>query len=158
MFGFLKGKKSEIVSPLSGDVLPITECADEVFSSKALGNGLVIMPTGNDVFAPIDGTVVQVAETVHAVCLEGEDGLELLIHLGIDTVSLGGEGFECFVKTGDKVKKGDKIATMDREFIKSKGLKLDSPVILLNEDQLSDVGFNTGTATGGETVIVSYKK
>lgn len=157
MFGFLKGKKSEIVSPLSGEVLPITECADPVFSSKALGNGVVVIPTSNDVYAPIDGKIVQVADTVHAVCIEGEDGIELLIHLGIDTVNLNGEGFTCLVKLGDTVKKGDKIATMDIDFIKGKGYKLDSPVILLNEDKLKDVEFNTGTSVGGQTVVVSYK-
>lgn len=161
MFQFFKrkkGKKLVITAPMTGEALPITECCDEVFSSKALGNGMVIRPTKGDVVAPITGEIVQVADTVHAICIVGEDGLELLIHLGIDTVNLKGEGFTCFVKLGDKVKQGEKLATMDLALIQEKGYALDSPCVLLNEDQFDQFSFIPGEVTAGETTMISYEK
>lgn len=159
MFDFLKKKKPEIAAPISGKVLKMEACSDPVFSSKALGDGVVIMPTSGEVYSPVDGSVALVADTIHAISIVGEDDLELLIHLGIDTVNLKGEGFKCNVKVGDKVKKGDLIAVMDIDFIKKQGYKLDTPCILLNQDTLTDVEFITGgEAIGGQTTVMSYKK
>lgn len=109
-------------SPMKGKVLPVTESADEMFASKMLGDGIAVDPVDGTVYAPCDGTVSLLFPTKHAVGIKSADGVELLIHVGINTVQLDGEGFEAFVAQGDTVKKGDKLLKADLDFIRKKEL------------------------------------
>ncbi|MFR9189673.1 MAG: PTS glucose transporter subunit IIA [Anaerotruncus massiliensis (ex Togo et al. 2019)] len=122
MLNFLKGKQLEIAAPLTGKVIPVTEVPDPVFAEKVLGDGIAVDPTEGTVYSPVDGTIFQIAHTFHAMGIESDDGLEILVHLGIDTVKLEGKGFQSFVEVGQKVKKGDKIMEMDISFIREQGL------------------------------------
>lgn len=124
-------------SPVKGIAAPIEETPDEAFAGKMMGDGIMIMPEDNTVFAPCDGEVLFVFPSKHAVGIKTTDGFEILIHIGINTVELNGEGFEAFVETGDKVKKGDKLISFDMEYIKDKVPSMATPFIFtaLNENQ-----------------------
>ena len=103
-----KSKKLLILSPLTGKVMPLEDVPDPVFSQKIIGDGVAVFPSEGRIVSPVDGQVVSVADTGHAYGLKTEDGLEILIHVGLETVSLKGECFNVYVKPGDKVKAGDK--------------------------------------------------
>lgn len=158
MFNFLKSGNSEITAPQTGVCVALTEVPDDVFAEKVLGDGIAIKPIADSVFSPVNGTIIQVAHTFHALGIEGDDGVEILVHLGINTVELKGEGFKCYVKVGDKVKKGDKLMDMDRAFIESKGYNTISPCIITNMDSISKLEINTGAVKAKESAVISYKK
>ena len=124
-------------SPVKGIAAPIEETPDEAFAGKMMGDGIMIMPEESTVFAPCDGEVLFVFPSKHAVGIKTTDGFEILIHIGINTVELNGEGFEAFVASGDKVKKGDKLISFDIEYIKDKVPSMATPFIFtaLNENQ-----------------------
>ena len=129
---FKKSKQEEskgIVSPTNGELLEITKVPDEVFSTKMMGDGFAIKSTDGIIVSPVDGKVGVIFETKHAVIIESKEGKEVLIHLGIDTVNLKGEGFEVFVNVGDEVKAGDKLVKMDLPFIEANAKSSISPVI-----------------------------
>ena len=115
-------KDITFTSPMKGKILPVTESADEMFASKMLGDGIAVDPVDGTVYAPCDGTVSLLFPTKHAVGIKSADGVELLIHVGINTVQLDGEGFEAFVAQGDTVKKGDKLLKADLDLIREKSL------------------------------------
>lgn len=119
-----------LTSPVRGVVKPISESADPVFSSKAMGDGIAVDPVEGAVYAPCDGVVSLVFPTKHAIGIRAANGMELLIHAGIDTVKLNGEGFEAFVKEGDEVKQGQKLLTFDMEFITSHGAGVQTMMML----------------------------
>jgi PTS system beta-glucosides-specific IIC component len=128
-----------VYAPIKGEVKPLSEAPDEVFSGEVLGKGVVIIPEEGKVFAPCDGEVTNLMDTHHAVGLESADGVEILIHVGMDTVKLEGKGFTPHVKEGDKVKKGDLLLEMDLAFIQSQGLPTTTPVVISNTDDYADV-------------------
>ncbi len=156
MFG--RKKKAVIVSPVTGKAVDITQIKDPVFNEKVLGDGVALIPSEDDFYAPCDGKIVQVAHTYHAICIESTDGAELLLHLGMDTVKLDGEGFECHVKVGQMVSKGEKLVTMNRKLVEEKGYSCDSPCIITNMDAIKNLECATGDVVHGETVILSYQK
>ncbi|GKH47234.1 MULTISPECIES: PTS sugar transporter subunit IIA [Anaerotruncus] len=158
MLNFLKGKQLEIAAPLTGKVIPVTEVPDPVFAEKVLGDGIAVDPTEGTVYSPVDGTIFQIAHTFHAMGIESDDGLEILVHLGIDTVKLEGKGFQSFVEVGQKVKKGDKIMEMDIGFIREQGLSPMSPCIITNLDAIKSMTACPGPAEGGRTAAITYKK
>ena len=124
-------------SPLNGTATPIEETPDEAFAGKMMGDGIMIMPEDKTVFAPCDGEILFVFPSKHAVGIKTNDGFEILIHIGINTVELNGEGFETFVNAGNKVKKGDKLISFDIEYIKNKVPSMATPFIFtsLSENQ-----------------------
>ncbi len=134
MFKFFKSKKSPLLLyvPVKGRLMDISEVPDKVFSGCMLGNGIGIEPAEGLVSAPCDGEIVLVPQTLHAVALRSDEGVEILIHVGLDTVELGGQGFAAHVQPGDKVKRGDKLLTFDMEYIRSKGKPLTTPVVITN--------------------------
>lgn len=134
-----ESKMVSIASPLDGQMIELKDVDDEVFASGVTGKGAAIIPENNVVCAPADGTVSAVFPSKHAIGITTTDGLELLIHIGLNTVMLNGEGFTTFVEQGDKVSKGQKILEFDKEFIESKGFSLQSPVVIANVDQFKDV-------------------
>lgn len=131
--------RGEIASPVAGSVVPLEKVPDPAFSGKALGDGAAIEPTEGKVTAPFDGTVVSMFDTLHAIGLESTDGLEVLIHVGIDTVSLGGKGFKAYVKEGDSIKKGDLLLEFDIDYIKKQGLQTITPVLITDMDSVASI-------------------
>lgn len=131
--------EKDVYSPLKGKMILLDEVEDEVFSSGALGQGVAVIPEASEVYAPVDGEVVLVADTKHAVAFTSDDGVEVMIHMGLDTVKLEGEHFDIKVKPGDKVKRGDLIAVVDFEKIKEAGYPVVTPVLILNSDSFAEV-------------------
>jgi glucose-specific phosphotransferase system IIBC component len=121
-----------IAAPLSGEVLPLSEVPDQVFSQKMMGDGFAIMPTEGTVVSPVDGKIVNVFPTKHAIGIESANGREILIHFGIDTVKLNGEGFEALVAQGDEVKKGQELLKVDLEYVKNNAPSIITPIIFTN--------------------------
>lgn len=130
-----------IMNPIKGNVIPLEEVEDEVFSSGALGKGLAIVPVEGKVLAPFDGTVVSVFPTLHAICLESNNGVELLIHVGIDTVSLKGAPFKSYIEKGQKVTSGQLMIEFDIRAISAAGLSLHTPVIITNLEETSELEY-----------------
>jgi glucose-specific phosphotransferase system IIA component len=133
VFGFGK-KKITVAAPVTGSLIDITDVKDEVFSSKMMGDGFAVEPDGDTVVAPCDGKIVLLAKTLHAVALE-QDGVQLLIHIGLDTVELDGKGFTAFIKDGDTVKKGDALIQFDREYLTAQQKPLTTMVVITNMDE-----------------------
>ncbi len=134
----------ELKAPFKGKTLPITIISDEVFSQKMLGEGIAIVPDTDvsAVFSPCDGVVTSVTDSKHAIGIKTENGAEILIHIGLDTVNLGGEHFELNVKKGSKVKTGDKLVSVDFESVRKKGYNVITPVVITNSDKYNDFSFN----------------
>lgn len=152
-----KANTFKLVAPVTGKSLPLSETPDPVFAQKMAGDGLAMEPTGDVVVAPADGELTLVFNTKHAFAITLENGVELLVHIGIETVSLNGEGFEQLVEQGTKVKAGDPIIKIDREFIKSKGLPLTTPVLITNPDILKSISPVENVETvAGETTVLEY--
>ncbi|MGM9903890.1 MAG: beta-glucoside-specific PTS transporter subunit IIABC [Enterococcus sp.] len=126
-------------SPLTGKVLPLSEVPDPVFSSGAMGKGIAIDPDKGELIAPADGEITTIFPTGHAVGLTTTEGVEILMHIGMDTVELEGAGFETFVKQGDHVKAGDVLVTFDIDQIKTAGYSVITPIVVTNTDQFADV-------------------
>jgi glucose PTS system EIICBA or EIICB component len=127
-----KEETEAIAAPLSGEVLPLSEVPDQVFSQKMMGDGFAIMPTEGTVVSPVDGKIVNVFPTKHAIGIEATNGREILIHFGIDTVKLNGEGFEALVTQGDEVKKGQELLKVDLEHVKNNAPSIITPIIFTN--------------------------
>lgn len=127
-------KQMDIGSPVKGKVLKLESIKDDAFASGVLGKGAAVLPEEGNVFAPANGVVSTLFPTLHALGMETEEGAEILIHIGLDTVQLNGEGFEAMVKEGDRVQKGQLLIKFDKDFIEEKGFCLETPVIVTNSD------------------------
>lgn len=132
-------RKIEIASPIKGRVVKMEDMKDDAFASGVLGKGAAVLPEEGKVFAPADGIVSTLFPTLHAIGMETDEGAELLIHVGLDTVQLDGEGFEAMIQQGDRVKKGQLLVTFDQAFIESKGYCMETPVLVTNADDFLDV-------------------
>ena len=156
--GFFKklfGKPVDsLYAPLSGKAVPITEVPDPTFAEGMLGNGIAIEPSDGKVFAPCDATVDMMFSTGHAVSLVADCGAEILIHVGLETVSLEGKPFTIHVANGDKVKKGQLLLEADLEAIKAAGLPTITPVVICNTDNYPTFNTFVGkNVTNGDVVI-----
>lgn len=129
MFGFFRKESNEIVSPIKGKCIPIEEVKDQVFASKMMGDGFAIIPSGNRVVSPIDGEIVLIPASKHAIGLKTKSGIEILIHIGLETVNLNGRGFKVFKSKGDKVKAGEALIEFDSMFMKEKDIDMTTMVI-----------------------------
>uniref|UniRef100_UPI00403F3261 beta-glucoside-specific PTS transporter subunit IIABC n=1 Tax=Candidatus Enterococcus willemsii TaxID=1857215 RepID=UPI00403F3261 len=148
--------KQEAFAPISGKVLPLSEAKDAAFAEGIMGKGIVIEPTVGEVVAPFDGTVLTIFPTKHAIGLVSDDGLEVLIHIGIDTVQLEGKHFESFVESNAKVKKGDKLVNFDIAAIEAEGYSTQVPIIVTNTQDYADViGTTQPTVQSGEVLITA---
>lgn len=149
-----KAMKEAVLSPVKGRVLPLSQASDQAFAQGALGKGVLIEPTEGIVRAPFDGTVMTLFPTKHAIGLISDQGMELLIHIGMDTVQLDGNGFDAKVAQGDKIKKGQVLLTFDIEAIKEAGYSIETPVIVTNTgDYLDIVEIQDGDVTSNDTLI-----
>ncbi|TRM11776.1 PTS glucose transporter subunit IIA [Lentibacillus cibarius] len=158
---FKKGNsETKIYAPLNGKIIALEEVPDPVFSQKMMGDGIAIKPSDGKVCAPVDGEVVQVPDTLHAVGIRAEDGSEILIHIGLETVSLNGQGFTAEVKMGDKVSTGDALLTFDLDYIRDNAENDITPVVVTNNQQTGKQYTMTDEteAKTGETVIITASK
>ncbi|MCU5745521.1 PTS glucose transporter subunit IIA [Staphylococcus sp. SQ8-PEA] len=148
-------KSTKVYAPITGEFVNIEDIPDPVFAQKMMGEGFGIKPTEGHVVSPIDGRVDNVFPTQHALGLKADNGLEILIHIGLDTVQLDGEGFEIHVENGQSVSVGDPILTFDLEYITKHAKSIISPVIITNSDQATSLSINEPNAViKGETKII----
>ncbi|WP_273126027.1 PTS sugar transporter subunit IIA [Metabacillus sp. HB246100] len=155
-----KEKKTEetLYSPLTGEILKLEDVPDPVFSQKLMGEGFAIEPTDGSVVSPINGQVIQVFHTKHAIGLRSETGVEILIHIGLETVSLDGDGFEVHVKEGQKVKVGDLLISAHLSLINEKAESIITPIVMTNSDVIEEVSeMITGSATKGTTKVCTVR-
>lgn len=147
-----------LVSPITGDIVALEQVPDEAFASKAVGDGVAVKPTDKTVVAPAAGTVVKIFNTNHAFCLETENGAEIVVHMGIDTVALEGKGFKRLVEEGAEVKAGQPILEMDLDFLNANARSMISPVVCSNSDDYSAlVILATGKVIAGQTPLYEIK-
>ena len=147
----------EVLAPVNGTIHDLSKVNDEVFSQKLMGEGFAAQTEDGDIYSPVSGEVGMIFPTKHAIIVATDDGLEVLIHMGIDTVKLEGEGFELFCSVGDKVKAGDKLAHMDLEFIKSKGYETITPVIFTNLEAGKTIEVSEGKSVKAEAGRVGIR-
>ena len=135
-----------IVCPTNGEILDLSEVPDEVFSQKMMGDGFAVKSNDGIFVSPVSGTVEMIFDTKHAIGLRSDDNVEILVHMGIDTVNLNGKGFDVFVKVGDRVKAGDRLAKMDVEYVKGNAKSDITPVIFTSLENGKSVKILTGQA------------
>ena len=152
-------ESAEVVSPLAGQVKPLSQATDPVFSSGVMGQGVVIEPSQGELVSPVNGTVTVLFPTKHAVGIVSEEGVEMLMHIGMDTVSLDGKGFEAHVEQGDKVVVGQQLISFDMNVIKEAGLVTETPVIITNQDDFqADVeGDLPRDIKCGEVLMIAHR-
>ena len=154
MFGFLKKESGGVAAPVTGKCIRIEEVPDAVFSQKMMGDGFAVIPSGDTVAAPVSGEIVMVAQTKHAFGMKTKSGIELLVHIGLDTVELNGEGFTVLAKPGSRVKAGEAVIRFDKAFMEGKGLNMTTMVIFTGgydrEIKISQFGQDV---TAGEVVL-----
>ena len=144
-----------ILAPLTGKAVPLSEVPDPVFSDKVLGDGVAIIPADGKIVSPVDGEISTVAETGHAYGFTSEDGQEILVHVGLETVSLNGECFKVYGKAGDKVKKGDLIAEVDLGYLKEKEINPITPVLLCSDTEGKELQYGEGEVEAGKSAVLT---
>ncbi|GAW63623.1 PTS sugar transporter subunit IIA [Ligilactobacillus acidipiscis] len=160
MFGFKKkSSKIELLAPSDGAVIDLSDTSDPVFSTGAMGIGFGLEPTDGSIYAPVAGKVTLIAETKHAIGFETSDGLQVLIHLGIDTVELKGRAFQLDVSQGQRVQAHTKLGTMNLRQIKAAGYKTTILTVITNSGELDlDFDLTTGETQSGRSVAQVTKK
>ena len=151
------GEKMVVKAPIDGIVLPLEQLPDETFAAAILGPGCGIEPTGDTVFAPFDGRVVSVASTLHAIGLESDEGIELLIHIGMDTITLRGSGFTLLVQEGQAVRAGTPLLRVDLDAIRAAGLSTESAIIVTNADDLPALHLTAGGIVSTGTPLFKFE-
>lgn len=148
----------EIFAPLTGEIVKIEDVPDVVFAEKIVGDGVAIKPTGNKIVAPINGTIGKIFETNHAFSIESDNGIELFVHFGIDTVELKGDGFKRIAEEGQQVKVGDTIIEIDLPLLEERAKSILTPVVISNMEDIKELTKLSGSVTVGETPIMRIKK
>lgn len=148
-----------LVAPVTGEVVALDQVPDEAFASKAVGDGLAIRPTDNIVVSPADGTVVKIFNTNHAFCLETDKGAEIVVHMGMDTVALEGQGFKRLVEEGAEVKAGQPILELDLDYLNANARSMISPVVVSNSDDYAGLAaLASGSVVAGQTKLYEIQK
>lgn len=156
MFFRKKVNELEIFKCAQGDIVPIENVPDSVFADKLLGDGIAINPSNGEIISPIDGRVVMIQDSLHAIGIQSEDGIEILIHVGLDTVELKGEGFVKKVNINDRVNKGQPIVYFDKEMIEEKGYNtITMMMIVVNNERISKL--EKGNQLDKPLIKVQYK-
>ena len=150
-------KNHHLTAVCNGRCAPLSDIPDEVFASGMLGVGVAIHPTGDHFCCPVGGTVQSVADSQHAYTILSEDGPELLIHIGVDTVQLRGEGFNPLVLPGQRVRAGDPLADVDLQKITDRGLSTVTAVLITNHEDIEILEYGYGQVAGGKTPILTYR-
>lgn len=155
MFNFFKKENNvKLYAPMTGEIIDLEKVPDEVFASKMVGDGLAIRPTEKEVLSPCDGKIVQLFPTKHAIGIETKEGIEILIHIGIDTVTLNGNGFKSFVSVGDKVFAGDKLLEIDLEHIENNAKSTITPILITNMDKVKELSKGKDNVKKGKDIIM----
>lgn len=155
---FFSKKSGRLLAPTDGRLLSLASVSDEAFASGLLGVGFAIEPTAGTVYAPAAGRIESISDSKHAYTIQAEDGLELLIHVGIDTVELRGEGFLPMVREGETIRAGEVIARIDPDRIRSQGYAATIPVIITNGERLAGFSLSESKRTiGGESIALEYR-
>ncbi len=139
MFGFLKRKVRDIYAPVDGQIVALESVDDEVFSQKMVGDGVAVMPISNTFTAPIDGVVSKIFSTNHAYSIKNDKDLEVMVHIGLETVALEGRGFTRIASEGDRVKVGDVIIEVDLAYIKKHAKDIITPIIISDESEYKEI-------------------
>ena len=161
MFNLFKKKEEkgiEIGSPVKGKAVPLSQVSDPTFGEEILGKGVAIQPEDGKIYAPADGTIEMLFDTKHAVSMTTTEGVELLVHIGLDTVALKGEHFTAHKGNGDAVKKGDLLISVDLEAVKAAGYDVITPMVVCNTSDYQTVEAVTGSDVNpGDTVLILKK-
>lgn len=166
MLFFKKNKKEEgkkpdsqvLCAPVTGKMVSLEEVPDPVFSSGTMGKGVGFQPEKNEICAPCDGKIIMIADTLHAFGMETECGAELLIHIGLDTVDLNGEGFKKLAREGQKVSCGTPVISADLAFMKEKGIIMTTPMVVTNSDEFELEIHDCGDVAAGETEVMVCRR
>jgi len=153
MFGFLKRKIREIYAPVDGQVVALESVNDDVFSQKMVGDGVAVMPMSNSFTAPIDGIVSKIFSTNHAYSIKNEKDLEVMVHIGLETVALEGKGFTRIANEGDVVKAGDVIIEADLPYIREHAKDIITPVIILEESDVKEIDKKLNIVKAGDMIM-----
>lgn len=161
MFNFFKKKDDSIKlgAPAKGKAINLKDVSDPTFSEGMLGLGVAVIPEEGKIYAPADGTIDMIFDTLHAVSMTSDDGVEILVHVGLDTVTMKGEGFKGNVTNGQKVKKGDLLLTVDLDKVKAAGFDIVTPMLVCNTDEYASVEgiFGMDVAPGDDVVKIKKK-
>lgn len=153
MFGFLKRKVREVTSPVDGQVVALESVDDEVFSQKLVGDGVAVIPMSNMFKAPIDGVVSKIFSTNHAYSIKSPKDLEVMVHIGLETVALEGKGFTCIVNEGDEVKAGDVIIEADLAYLREHAKDIVTPVIIMEESDVKEIDKKLTIVKAGDMIM-----
>jgi PTS system glucose-specific IIA component len=148
----------EIIAPLSGEIINIEDVPDVVFAEKIVGDGIAIKPNGDKIVAPVNGTIGKIFETNHAFSIESDEGVELFVHFGIDTVELKGEGFTRIAEEGQVVKAGDTVIEFDLAYLQENAKSTLTPVVISNMDEIKELNKLSGSVIVGETPVLRVTK
>ncbi|HEY8338249.1 MAG TPA: PTS glucose transporter subunit IIA [Egibacteraceae bacterium] len=140
-----------VASPFTGRVVPLEQVGDAVFAERIMGDGLAVHPTEPDVVAPVDGRIEKLFPGGHGIALQTADGLQVLVHVGLETVHLKGQGFTTHVSEGDDVTTGQRLVSVDLAFMAERGVDMDSPVVVLSGETVSPLA--EGTVTAGDPLF-----
>lgn len=155
---FRRNRCLELKSPVIGRAMELSTVPDPVFSSKIMGDGIAIEPMEGILCSPVNGIVAHVFPTKHAVGIVSDEGIEILLHIGIDTVNLMGEGFESFVGENDRVKTGDKLISFDMDSVKSSGKSVITPMLITNMDMVESIEYKYGDVNNDSVVMIVITK
>jgi len=153
MFGFLKRKIREVYAPVDGQVTILESVKDDVFSQKMVGDGVAIIPMSNTFSAPIDGVVSKIFSTNHAYSIKSEKDLEVMVHIGLETVALDGKGFTRIANEGDQVKAGDVIIEADLSYIREHAKDIVTPVIIMEESDVKEIDKRLDIVKVGDIIM-----
>ena len=148
----------QILAPINGKVIPLEQVPDPVFAEKIIGDGVAIQPSDGKIYSPVDGEITTVADTLHAYGFRTEDGIELLIHFGLETVALKGECFKAHVKAGDKVKAGQLIAEADMAYLKKREINPVTPILVCGGNDGMELQGHMGQVVHGKNAVITLKK
>lgn len=150
-------KNNVLLAVCSGNAQSLANVPDEAFSSEMLGKGFAIEPSDGIFYAPVDGKIASIAESLHAYTILSHDGHDILVHIGVDTVEMGGEGFTAMVKEGQTVKAGDPLAKVDPGAIRQRGFPAITSVLITDTDAIERIEYRFGMVSGGRDTVMSYR-
>ncbi|MBQ8431604.1 MAG: PTS glucose transporter subunit IIA [Clostridia bacterium] len=150
-------KTKALLAVCSGNAQPLSAVPDEAFASEMLGKGFAVEPSEPFFYSPVDGTLESISDTCHAYTILTEDGLDVLVHIGVDTVTLGGRGFSPAVQAGRRIRAGELLARVDLELLKEKGLPTVTSVLVTNPEMLESIEYQFGKVIGGKDAVVAYR-
>jgi len=153
MFGFMKRKPREVFSPIDGQIVSLESVNDDVFSKKMAGDGVAVIPIGDKFTAPIDGVVTKIFSTNHAYTIKSSKDLEVMVHIGLETVALKGKGFVRIANEGDSVKAGDSIIEVDLDYIKEHAKDIVTPILISDESNAKEVEKRYAIVKNGDKIM-----